>query len=299
VLRSFLLAGSVFFIGIAMMFYLHNMSKEQLVVADQADVALLTAASKDNQYEAMSEIIETYTRRYTEDNAEWPTTSEKIMVELEKESGIYNKMINNALAEEIVRRVHKFKDEYFSFTDLVVCLVLSIFSYYLPYLLLAYNSTVSKDAMEDEVNQFHALISMMMHDNSITVKQILEELESFATVFKQAIRNCINKYGSGDRIALNDLKEEEPYEAFINIVDNLIRCDDVPIYQAFHEISVERDGYMERRKLANEKSIKKRVTRAYILALIPFALLFAYGLIPTLMASMAEINQLIEELNAI
>jgi hypothetical protein len=150
--------------------------------------------------------------------------------------------------------------------------------------------------MEDEVNQFNALICMLMYVDSMTVKQILGELESFAVVFKQSLRICINDYSSGDIEALRALKEREPYNPFQRIVDNLIRCDDMPIYLAFHEIDAEREGYMTKRKLANEKSIRKRVFRAYMLAAVPLILLFAYGIVPTLISSMNEINLILEEL---
>ena len=107
---------------------------------------------------------------------------------------------------------------------------------------------------------------------------------------------CIDDFSTGDIEALEELKEKEPYEPFRRIVDNLIRCDEMPIYQAFSEISLDQDGYMSKRKLKNEKSIRKRVFRAYLLAALPFILLFAYGLMPALVSSMYEMNQLLGEL---
>jgi hypothetical protein len=140
------------------------------------------------------------------------------------------------------------------------------------------------------------IIGMLMHNETITVKQILVEMESFAQVFKQSIRICIDEYSSGDLVALDDLKEREPYEPFRRVIENLILCDEMPISQAFSEIQLDQDGYMSKRKLSNEKSIRKRVIRAYILAAIPFLLLFAYGLMPALMSTMNELNQLLSEL---
>ena len=46
---------------------------------------------------------------------------------------------------------------------------------------------MSKDAMEDEVNQFNALIGMLMYNDTMTVKQILQEMESFAVVFNNPL----------------------------------------------------------------------------------------------------------------
>jgi hypothetical protein len=200
------------------------------------------------------------------------------------------------MADEIVRRIREYKDEYFSFYDLFISISLSMFVYFLPRLMLSYNSSVSKDSMEDEVNHFNALICMLMYIDSMTVKQILEELEAIAVVFKESLRNCLNNYSAGDIAALEELKANEPYEPFRRLVDNLLRCDDMPIYQAFHEIDIERNGYMERRKLANEKSIRRRVMRAYFLAAVPFLLLFSYGVIPPLVASLHEINSMLAEL---
>jgi hypothetical protein len=150
--------------------------------------------------------------------------------------------------------------------------------------------------MEEEVNQFNAIIGMLMYNEEVTVKQILIEMESFAIVFKRSLRICLDDYASGDLVALHELMEREPYEQFRRIIENLILCDDMPISQAFSEIRLDQDGYMSKRKLANERSIKKRVIRAYILAAVPFLMLFAYGLLPALLMSMNELNSLIKEI---
>lgn len=303
ILRSFLIALIALALSINISLYLHDLSREHLLHIDPAEVEVLTSAAKESQYEDMKKMIESFTAEYVtesqEDNKkENPEIRKELVKKLEDQGIFYNKVITEVLANEILRRVNEYKNEYFSVIDLVLCLSIAIGIYFIPVLLLKFNSTVSRDAIEDEVNQFNALINMLMHIDSMTVKQILEELEAFAVVFKQSIRKCINDYGSGSIQALQDLKESEPYEPFHRIVDNLIRCDDMPITQAFLEVDVERDGYISKRKLANEKSIRKRVTRAYLLAAVPFALLFAYGLIPTLLASMNEINIMLEELNS-
>ena len=70
----------------------------------------------------------------------------------------------------------------------------------------------------------------------------------------------------------------------------------MPVYQAFDEIKLDQDGYISKRKLMNEKSIRRRVFRAYLLAALPFILLFTYGLLPALISSVRELNMLIEEI---
>lgn len=298
VLRSFLIAISVCMLSLGVTIYIHRFSKKQLLLVKPHELERLVMA-KESQYGTIIETIERYTEKYLEQGNSISLDKEEIKRTIKEEGIIYNPQLADALAGDIIGRVNKYKTYYISFSDLLIWFLLSIIAYYLPLIILKYSSSVSKDAMEDEVNQFKALIGMLMYRETMTVKRILKEMESFALVFKQSLRTCIDNYSSGDLEALNLLKEEEPYEPFRRIVDNLIRCDDMPISQAFSEINIEMDGYMAKRRLANEKSIKKRVYRAYALAALPFFLLFAYGIMPVLVSSINEINQLLEELKSL
>ena len=303
VLRSFLISILVFILGTGIIAYLHIQTRQQLMKVQSSEMENLTSAAKEEQYENMGQVVVTYTKKYTQvekgrDIVKVPDSQEEMAAILQEEGTFYNSLINEALAKEILKRVGSYKTEYFSFIDLCLCFVISIFMYHLPLILMKYNSTVSKDAMEDEVNQFNAIISMLMRIDGMSVKQLLEEMESFAVVFKQSIRICINDYSSGDIEALEALMEREPYEPFVRIVENLMRCDDMSMEQAFHEIDTNRDGYISKRKLTNEKSIKRRVRRAFLLAAIPLFLLIAYGVAPPLVSSMNEINAMMNELNS-
>lgn len=295
-LRSFLIAVSIFILSVGITIYLHSHSRKQLLTVKTYEMELLSPTAKLNQYESMAGTIEEYTRKYIENPHLLPNTKEELTREFKRDGIYYNLSISNALANDVFQRVEKYQEEHISFPDLVLCLCISIISYYIPLIILRYGSTVSKDAMEDEVNQFNAIIGMLMYNESVTVKQILIEMESFAVVFKQSIRICIDDYASGDLEALIALKDREPYEPFRRIVDNLIRCDEVPIYQGFAEIRLDQDGYISKRKLSNEKSIRRRVIRAYLLAAIPFLLLFSYGLAPALISTIKELNIMIEEI---
>jgi len=296
VLRSFLIAISVFIVSVGLAVYLHKDSRNRLLNVKAGEMERLTPAAREIQFEAMAKTVETYTRNYIKRPHLLPGNTEAMTAVFKKDGLVYNPPVAEALAKDILRRVAKYQNEHVSFADMLICLCISILAYYLPHIILKYSSTVSKDAMEDEVNQFNALIGMLMYNEDVTVKRILEEMESFSVVFRQSLRMCIDDYGSGDIEALVKLKEREPYEPFRRIVDNLMRCDDMPVSQAFAEIQVDCDGYISKRKLANEKSIRKRVFRAYVLASLPFLLLFAYGLMPALVSSINEINKLLAEL---
>lgn len=301
IMRSFFLAFIVFLLALSINCYLNIERKQSLLKVNVTEAALLTSAANEKQYDKMSRIVEENVQNYVGDKSVEDDnvleTEKALFKQLESESNFSNALINEALAKEILRRVRLYKSAKLSFFDLLGCVMLGITAYYIPAIMLRYSSSVSKDAMEDEVNQFYALIGILMYDRSMTVKRILLELESYAVVFKTSLINCINDYGSGDITALECLKESEPFHPFARIVDNLIRCDVMPVYEAFHENEVERDGYLAKRKLANEKAIRKRVIRAYVLAAVPFLLLFAYGMIPTLLAAVHEITETMEALS--
>lgn len=296
ILRSLLIALSIFIISIGISLYLHRYSRNQILIANIHEMEAISSAVKVNQYEYMANLVESYTKKYIEENEIIPKDSEELISILKRDGHFFNTQITNALADDILRRIEKYQEDYISFIDLLVCMCISIIVYYIPKIILRYGSSVSRDAMEDEVNQFNALIGMLMYNETVTVKQILIEMESFAIVFKKSIKICLDEYASGDTEALNELKEREPYEPFRRIVDNLIRCDSMPICQAFCEIQLNQDGYISKRKLSNEKSIRKRVIRAYVLAALPFILLFAYGLMPALLSTMNELNQMLSEI---
>ena len=299
VLRSILLAIAVFCVGMGVAAYLNHSNREVLLSVDRGTAASLTSAADEKQHEKMASVIQEYTKSYVlsmekKTLRNMPTHQKGLEELLQKE--FYNKLVAGAVAKEIFRRVEEYKASHLSLGDLILCMFLGIGSYFLPSALLHYGASVSRDAIEDEVHQFNALIGMLMYDKTMTVKKLLIEMETFAVVFKQSLRNCINNFSAGDNRALDILREEEPYGAFVRIIDNLLRCDDMPIYEAFHETDTMRDGYLSKRKLANEKSIRKRVIRAYILAAVPLLLLFAYGVIPTLQASIYEITQTLKAL---
>jgi len=296
VLRCFVIAFACFFCGAATIFYLHALGRKQLLTVNISRIESIKALAKESQYQKIGELIEASLRQYLAEPESFPGSRDALVTKLTKDGEISNKAIIAAMADEIFIRFNRYQKEYFSFRDLLICFILSVLAYCLPSLLLRLNNSVSREAMEDEVNHFNALICMLMYIDSMTVKKILEELETIAQVFRESLRKCLNNFSAGDLEALQELKEDEPYEPFARMVDNLIRCDDMPIYQAFCEIDTDREGYMARRKLANEKSIRRRIMRAYILAGVPFLLLFAYGVIPPLLASMTEINNMLEEL---
>ena len=95
------------------------------------------------------------------------------------------------------------------------------------------------------------------------------------------------------------MKENESFPPFRRMVDNLIRCDMIPIELAFDEIASDRESYHDRRKLENEISLQKRSDIAKPLSFIPMVLVMIYLIIPLVMESLKELNSFSETIQNI
>ncbi len=209
-----------------------------------------------------------------------------VIKELAKQGIFYQDKLNDAIVDEVFIRIKKYYQEYFKWYELLISIGIGIITFYLPYWLILYKKSIQQMNMEDEVNQLNAIIFMLMYCDHITVKQLLEEMELFAVVFKQPLQECINDYNSGDVEALERMRDGEAFEPFKRLVNNLIRCDDVAIYKAFDEIAADRENYHERRKLENEILVQKRADRAQLLSYLPAGMVLIYLILPMIVTSM-------------
>lgn len=247
-----------------------------------------------NQQAAVDMILQ-YVNLYEEA----PLTEEQYQRRIEDENPFINNKASAAMAEEIHRRISKSHEVYFHWYEWIACLLAAMGAYYVPYWLLLYKKRILRMSMEDEVNQFHSILFMLMYIDHMTVKTLLEQMELFALVFKQSIRECINDFNCGEMEALTRMKENENFGPFKRLVDNLIRCDILPIDKAFDEIVSDRENYYDHRKLENEISIQKRADTAKPLSFIPAVLVTIYLLLPLLIASLKELESFRENLQAL
>lgn len=242
---------------------------------------------------AVEELLCRYLNQYKKKQV----TEEQLLQCIQAENLFYQTTINQRLAQEVIRRITNYQNEYFRWYELLICLSLSLISYYLPYWMILYKKKILGLLMEDEVNQFNSIIYMMMYIDYMTVKDLLEQLELFALVFKQSLQECINDYNSGDIEALLRLKEKEKFPPFQRLVDNFIRCDAIPMEKAFDEIASDRENYHDRRKQENEISIQKRADIAKTISWIPAVFVTIYLLFPIFAASLKELEGFRESLS--
>lgn len=216
-------------------------------------------------------------------------TKEDINTKVSELTKIRNTLTTDEITDIISNRIDKYNNEYFKWYELLYCIIGAIIGYFIPTALLFYKNKIMELSMEDEVNQFNSIIYMLMYIEHMAVKDILIELEIFATIFKKSLQECLNEYNTGDIEALEKMKEKETYEPFRRMVDNFIRCDIIPIDKAFDEVSSDRENYHDRRKQENEISVQKRLNIAKPISFIPAILVIAYLTIPLMWASIQEL----------
>jgi hypothetical protein len=294
-LKRMITSTFAFSLSLLLIFYIHQ-NNRTIILTSVPTLSSEFMAMNQSQRERMEEMILEKVNLY-KDKGE--LTKEKILQELEEEKVFYNTRRNESVAELIFERVKQYRQEYLKWYELILCFGIALIAYYIPYWMLLFKKKVLLMSMEDEVNQFHSIIYMSMYIDHITVKDLLEELELFAVVFKQSIQECINNYNSGEIEALTRLREKESYPPFQRLVDNLIRCDVMSMEKAFDEISSDRENYHDRRKQENEISVQKRADIAKPLSWLPTGFVMAYLTLPLLLASIEELQMFQEAMQNI
>lgn len=279
------LITSIFFLS-----YTHHVNRKNLL-SDVNDLSSYTGIINANQKENVKASILTYTSKFKEEKN---LNQEDIAKTIRADRIFFNANLIDMIAQEVMGRLAKYQNEYFKWYELLLSIAAAIVSYHLPLMMIHFRKKILQMNMEDEVNQFNSIIYMMMYNDHITVKNLLEELELFAVVFKKTLQECINDYNSGDIEALLRMKERESYTPFHHIVDNLIRCDIISIDQAFDEISADRESYHERRKQENEISVQKKADIAKPLSWIPVCLVMGYLILPLIIQSVKELQMFSE-----
>ena len=146
--------------------------------------------------------------------------------------------------------------------------------------------------MEDEVIQFQSVILMLIYFEQVTVEMLLRWMENFADIFHTSIEKCINNYPWNDKKALETLKEEEPFEPFSRIIENMEMCEQIGVRKAFEEIAVDRGHFQEKRKQENEVRINKKAVYARIAAYVPLiSTVGLYLIVPFVVESISQLMQ--------
>lgn len=205
-----------------------------------------------------------------------------------------NISIVKASAEEIYKRVSHYKTEYIHWYEYIFCILFGLICSFVPVVSLSYRHKLILSGKDNEVRQFQAIILMERLFPNVKIISLLEEMETFAVMFRPSIRECINTYSSGPRQALLNLKEnEKDHIWFTELIDGLLSADSVGIEAAFEEVEHNRDMFERIKELESDVALDKKRDSTDLLANLPMVVvLLGYFIVPFFFHSLGDIGEM-------
>lgn len=293
-IKQFLFSILTFIFVILLIFQLHEIKKNR-ITGSAEEINKIATGVTDKQLDSMKESVINYVDKYKD---EVDITELAIKRTINNEVKIKNPIIKEAIAELVLEKINEYRQEYFKWYELVSAIVIAIVAYYVPYLILTYRYNIARKGMDQEVIQFQSIILMLMYLDNISVLTILEVMEMFSVIFKSSLQECINSFNAGSEEALLKLKENEKFEAFSRLVDNLIISDKIGIVKAFDEIASERIHFLEKRKQENDIELNKKSDNSTIIAYVPIMFIFIlYLAVPFTIKCVADYQSIVKTMD--
>ena len=201
------------------------------------------------------------------------------------------------VSDRIYAKIVSTGKEYIRLWELFVSLMLSIIASYFPLAVLAFNASLRKVDMEDEVFQFHTIIILLMHHDNVDVKVVLEWMKEFANIFKTPIELCLTNF-QNQNMALEKLKDDVKFKPFVKLIENLqMANDDINLKSAFDALELERDFYKENRKENNRQQVNKKIEFGQMIGFIPVhSVLLLYMALPIIVTSFSAFKDIQKQL---
>lgn len=292
--KRILFALATFIFGVILFGYVHSLNRHNLVYRIDNVEQLTSASNTKEQNEMQSVIISNMKKLKNKENITEKYIKKKIKIVFS------NDLITDSVTKEIFDRINKYQNEYLKWYEMIFILVMSYIAYCIPYWMILIRKNIMKMNMKNEVIQFQSIIIMLMYIDRMTVPKILEFMESFAIIFKDSIRICLNEYDAGDIEALNKLKESENFKPFQRLVDNCLISDKIGIEKACDEVAVERANFIEDRKQDEEMNITNKGLLSKFSGYVFFLFVIAiYLIIPFMYSVMKQFHTVTNGLNSI
>ncbi|OMP13425.1 hypothetical protein COLO4_01712 [Corchorus olitorius] len=178
--------------------------------------------------------------------------------------------------------------EYFKWYELLLAIGLSVIGYYIPFWILLFQKRMRLMEMQNEVDQFHTLISILIQFDRMDTQMILEWMERYSLIFKPALLKCLNDYDQGAEKAIMQLKEDAPYPAFVKIINRLQRSvEKIPLLYAFDDLESEQEHHREMKIERMNRVINQKVFWGKACGWTPAVFLLIFFLVgPMLYVSM-------------
>lgn len=203
--------------------------------------------------------------------------------------------VKKSVGTEVAKEIRKYQNEFFHWYDLVVAILLAIFAYNFNTIIMFIERIALQADMDDEVIQYKSSIMLLMHIERMTVEIILDSMLMISRIFEPSIQKCINDLPLDENRAFDTLIDDEPFDAFKRLVENLRMVDKVGVKRAFSTVKSERKNYQEKRKQENAFSAETRGSIAGFVSFLPFyVLILLYMIIPFVIEAISEFQHALD-----
>lgn len=277
--------------GLLFLGVIHHNAKVRLM-NDPAGIETIITSVSSSQLELVENTVLILAR----ENKGKSLTIEQLSAKFQERIPTANISIVKAAGEEIYRRIEHYKNEYIHWYEYAALLLFATICSFVPVVSLTYRHKLILAGKDNEVRQFQAIILMERIFPNVTIVSLLEEMETFAVMFRPSIRECINSYSSGPRQALLNLKEQEKDHIwFTELIDGLLSSDSVGIEAAFEEVEHNREMFERVKELEGEMELDKKRDSTDLLANLPMTVvLVGYFIIPFFANSFAGVGDMFE-----
>ena len=287
------LAITSFLASTILIIALHNIQVDYIYTQPTTDFDILGTLSEKDQIKAeeQTKIDNHFLDMF---KGKEKTTQHEIEIAMKK-----SKYYEDATEEElsiasarVLKKLQTVNKEYLKWFELLLAFIFAIVGYMGPIAMLHFQKIMRQLEMENEVMQFQTIIQMLMKIERVNVEMILEWLERYANIFKEQISKCVNNYEAGAWEALEELKTDVSFPAFIRIIESLqAAVEKIPIRDAFDELDSDREYYQEKRKEANERLISRKGLVGRAVGFAPMICLFVgYLIVPLVLIGMTSMS---------
>lgn len=229
------------------------------------------------------------------DNLTRSIVNEKVM---EFTSSETNTIHLKATTDRILTKISILNNEYYKWYELLIALGFGVLGFYFPYWLVQFQRRIRLQEMQNEVDHFHTLISILCEFEFSSPEMILEWLERYSIIFKPALQKCLNNFEQGAVNALEELMKDAPFTSFVKIINRLIRASEkISVKEAFDDLEMHQEYHREQKIERLNRLINKKVFLGKLFGWSPILLLIGLFLvIPMLYVSLTSMDTLMNQL---
>ncbi len=217
--------------------------------------------------------------------------SKEIVNILKEKYGLIGEEKNIAI-ERIIQKYSAYEKSKFNYKNIIIIYMIGLCAFFIPNILLSMRKRIIKIDAMNEVSKFQLICTLMMHIKEISIDTLLEWLERFSLIYKIPIQNAIMDYDAGSEKALLKLKQASQNDEFRKIVEHMLSAvNRISIEKAFDDLEIEKNYYKEKRRVAYERIVDKKISLGRIVGFIPtYSVILIYFMLALIYSSTKEMD---------